>query len=83
MRISIASRSILLVTGLGLAPGAAAAGDFSKVHKRADPLPVPQTRDGLTAGPRPPSALGAAQSNVFFLNYDGVSIQFTGQGGIL
>ncbi|MBL9101295.1 MAG: hypothetical protein JNL82_10075 [Myxococcales bacterium] len=49
------------------------------MHKRADPRPVPQTRDGLTAGPRPPSALGAAQSNVFFLNYDGVSIQFTGQ----
>jgi len=44
---------------------------------RADPRPVPGE---LLTTPLPePLQLGPAKSNVFFLNYDGVTIKFTGQ----
>lgn len=45
---------------------------------RADPRPIPQGLELLSA-PEPEPLLGAAKSNVFFLNYDGVTINFTGQ----
>jgi MYXO-CTERM domain-containing protein len=78
MRTSIAHCSCILVVSLVMPSAAASAGDDPS-GVRAPPLPVPQTRYGLTAGPREPTAAGVAKSNVFFLNYDGVSIQFTGQ----
>ncbi len=43
---------------------------------RADPRPIPP---GVLAAPDPEPLLGTAKSNVFFLNYDGVTIGFTGQ----
>ncbi len=42
---------------------------------RADPRPVPPGL--LSQGPE--AAFGAAKSNVFYLNYDGVTIKYTGQ----
>jgi hypothetical protein len=47
---------------------------------RATPLVVPQSAADKAAGPRPPSALGAAKTNVFFLNYDGAQVSWAGGG---
>lgn len=47
---------------------------------RAAPLPVPaHLEPALADQPKQPLAAGVAQTNVFFLNYDGVSIKYTGQ----
>jgi hypothetical protein len=43
---------------------------------RADPRPIPP---GLLTDHEPAPQLGAAKSNVFYLNYDGVTIKYTGQ----
>ena len=43
---------------------------------RADPRPVPP---GLLKDVDPSPQFGAAKSNVFYLNYDGVTIQYNGQ----
>ena len=43
---------------------------------RADPRPIPP---GLLGDHEPEPVFGAAKSNVFYLNYDGVTIKYTGQ----
>ncbi len=47
---------------------------------RATPRVVPQSAADKSAGPRPPSAAGAAKTNVFYLNYDGAQVQWSGGG---
>lgn len=66
-----------LVLGTCLFGLTARAGD-APFGVRADPRPVTIPKD-LADPPEPPVGAGTAKSNVFFLNYDGVGIQYTGQ----
>lgn len=79
MRTTIAERTRLLAAGLTAALLGAPALAAEPAGVRAPPRPIPEHLGGLTQVPPPPSAAGVAKSNVFFLNYDGVTIKFTGQ----
>lgn len=68
----------LLSLGTCLLGGSAQAAD-EPAARRADPRPLPQhLQDQLEAAPLDPLEAGVAKSNTFFLNYDGVTIKFTG-----
>jgi hypothetical protein len=71
----------LLATGaIGFTAAPAHAGEPARsavpFGVRATPRPVPKAM--LTSELPPPQYLGPAKSNVFFLNYDGVTIKYTG-----
>ncbi len=69
----------LLLASVGFAAGPARAGEPARTEPfgvRATPRPIPA---GLLTTELPePLYLGPAKSNVFYLNYDGVTIKYTG-----
>lgn len=68
-----------LFLGTCLWSEAAPASQGEPPARRADPRPVPAELVGDLTDVAPEPSAGAAKTNVFFLNYDGVTIKFTGQ----
>lgn len=81
VRRSLRSSRRVRVLSLGaccLVAGAASAAPAEPPARRADPRPIPQELvDELADAPREPQA-AQAKTNVLFLNYDGVTINYTG-----
>lgn len=73
------TRLAVLSLGTCLVSAGAHAAPDEPMARRADPRPIPEhLQVGDLAAPSPEPLAGAAKSNTFFLNYDGVTIKFTG-----